>query len=53
MLRKIAVSAIALAMTGGATISTASAEEIVIRFSHVVPEAGHPKGEAAAASGST
>ncbi len=47
MLRKIAVSAIALAMAGGATISTASAE-IVIRFAHVVSESGHPKGEAAA-----
>ena len=46
------VSALALALTGVAAPALADDcqdGEVVIKFSHVVAETGHPKGEAAAA----
>ncbi len=45
------LSSVALAATvaaGAAAVAPASAEEIVIKFSHVTAAQGHPKGEAAA-----
>jgi C4-dicarboxylate-binding protein DctP len=45
-MRILSTFAVALALTLGA--SGAMAKEIVIKFSHVTAETGHPKGEAAA-----
>lgn len=44
-----AAAALAALCTGGAAHAACDAGETVIKFSHVAPTTGHPKGEAAAA----
>ncbi|HEX6143095.1 MAG TPA: DctP family TRAP transporter solute-binding subunit [Geminicoccaceae bacterium] len=50
-MRRIATATIALGvgLTGGAAWAQCDSGETVVKFSHVVAEQGHPKGEAAAA----
>ena len=44
-----AVSAIALTLSAGQALADCDDGEIVIKFSHVTAETGHPKGDAAGA----
>ena len=46
-MKKVLVAAAAVMLLGSGAAYSASAEEIIVKFSHVTAETGHPKGEAA------